>query len=173
MCSTQVGLRIVLTWLKGLFQALVVGPVLRVPLLESPVDLRSLLRPLQLQQQLSYTHTLTNAYNAFLVWKFVIFNECIMVGVFVLNYLVRDSQFTTSLVGYAMWPKQLQSKQSLYVYYSHAWNTNSRVSFTQNVFGNEPIVFHQLQQHYYSSHCLSWKDPLYSASGRLTLIFLH
>lgn len=76
-----------------------------------------------------HTDTHTNAYYAFLVWKFVIFNECIMVGVFVLNYLVQDSQFNTSLVGYAMWPKQLQSKQSLYVYYSHAWNKNSSEKF--------------------------------------------
>lgn len=57
----HVGLKIVFTWFKGLFQALVVGPVLRVPLLQFPVDLRSLLRPLQLQQQLSYTHIHTLA----------------------------------------------------------------------------------------------------------------
>ena len=57
---TQGGLAIVLTWPQGLFQAPIVGPVLRVYLLKSPVDLRSLLRPLQLQQQLSYTRTVSH-----------------------------------------------------------------------------------------------------------------
>jgi len=43
-----------LTWLLGIFQAAVIGPVLWVPLLQPAVDLCGFVQTLQLQQQLSY-----------------------------------------------------------------------------------------------------------------------
>lgn len=42
-----------LTWFEGFFQAVVVGPVLRVPLLQLAENFCCLVKTLQLQQQLS------------------------------------------------------------------------------------------------------------------------
>lgn len=45
------------TWFQGIFQPMVIGPVLWVSLLQASVDFCGLVQTLQLQQQLSYRNT--------------------------------------------------------------------------------------------------------------------
>lgn len=152
--STQAGFAIVLTWPQGLFQAPIVGPVLRVYLLKSPVDLRSLLRPLQLQQQLSYTSTFSHMHKISLQFRK-------LSGLKVWHFYI--SVFSSWTIWYktfsSIWDfldchetKQLHSKKLQLVAFYTGTEPKFYISeFYRESFGNGPAVI-SLQQHYYGSH---------------------